>query len=103
VEIGNETFTETGSFTVIPVNLENIETTANHQMLYQLARNSGGDFYLPGSLEQLIDQLKSSNKLKASTFFQETINELLNLRWLFFVLLLLLSVEWFLRKFWGIY
>jgi hypothetical protein len=30
-------------------------------------------------------------------------NEILNLKWIFFVILLLMSVEWFLRKFWGIY
>ncbi len=103
VTIGNETFTETGSFTVVPVNFENIVTRANHQVLFQLASGSGGKFYLPGNTQQLIDDLKNSNQLKPVNYFQEAINELLNLRWLFFVFLLLLSVEWFLRKFWGIY
>jgi hypothetical protein len=54
-------------------------------------------------MEQLISDLKSNNHLKATSYFQEMINEMLNLKWLFFVVLLLLSVEWFLRKFWGIY
>ena len=103
VEVGDETFTETGSFTVVPVNLENIVTSANHRVLYQLASNSGGNFYLPGSTDQLISDLKNSRNLKPITYFQESVNELLNLRWIFFVLLLLLSMEWFLRKFWGIY
>lgn len=103
VTIGNETFNETGSFTVIPVNIENTVTRANHKMLYQLATQSGGRFYLPNEAENLISELTAKNKLKASTYFQEMINELLNLRWLFFILLSLLSVEWFLRKFWGIY
>ncbi len=103
VTIGNETYTETGNFTVVPVNIENVVTRANHQVLFQLASGSGGNFYLPGNAQQLINDLKNSNKLKPVNYFQEAINELLNLRWLFFVLLLLLSVEWFLRKFWGIY
>ena len=103
VSIGNETFTETGSFTVTAVNLENIVTRANHQMLYQLANRSGGNFYLPEQTSQLVEEITNSSQLKAQSYFQEMINELLNLRWLFFVLLLLLSLEWFLRKYWGIY
>lgn len=103
VTLGNETFTETGNFTVTAVNIENVVTRANHRMLYQLATGSGGKFYLPGETERLIEEIKNSNRLKPQSYFQEKINELLNLRWLFFVLLLFLSVEWFLRKYWGIY
>ncbi|WP_147384306.1 hypothetical protein [Maribellus luteus] len=103
VNIGSEEYTETGSFTVVPVNLENVVTRADHQTLYQLASLSGGTFYLPVNANQLIDELKTGNKPKAVNYYQEMVNELLNLKWLFFVLLLLLSVEWFLRKYWGIY
>ncbi len=103
VNIGSEEYTETGSFTVVPVNLENVVTRADHQTLYQLASLSGGKFYLPANANQLIDELKTGNKPRAVNYYQEMVNELLNLKWLFFVLLLLLSVEWFLRKYWGIY
>lgn len=103
VTLGNETFTEAGNFTITAVNIENVVTRANHRMLYQLATGSGGKFYLPGETERLIDEIKNSNQLKPQSYFQEMVNELLNLRWLFFVLLLFLSVEWFLRKYWGIY
>ncbi|MCE4564210.1 hypothetical protein INQ51_07785 [Maribellus sp. CM-23] len=103
VNIGSEEYTETGSFTVVPVNLENVVTRADHQTLYQLASLSGGKFYLPANANQLIEELKTGNKPKAVNYYQEMVNELLNLKWLFFVLLLLVSVEWFLRKYWGIY
>lgn len=103
VTIGNETFNETGRFTVTPVNFENIVTQANHNVLFQLAAKTGGRFYLPGELENLISDLGNNNQLKATSYFQEMIQELLHLKVLFFVILLLLSVEWFLRKFWGIY
>ncbi len=103
VTIGNETFNETGKFTVTPVNFENMVTRANYNVLYQLAAQSGGKFYLPSEINELILELENSNRLKASSYFQEMIHEFLDLKWLFFVVLLLLSVEWFLRKFWGIY
>jgi hypothetical protein len=103
VEFGGKTFSETGSFAVTPVNFENLDLRANHNLLYQLAAESGGKFYSPNESGQLIADLQSNNRLKATSYFQEMINELLNLKWLFFVVLLLLSVEWFLRKFWGLY
>lgn len=103
VSIGNETFNEIGSFTIMPVNIENVITRANHTMLFQMAAQSGGQFFLPGDTEALISQIRKSNNLKATSYFQEMVHELLNLRWIFFVLLILLSMEWFLRKYWGIY
>ena len=103
VTIGNKTFNKTGKFTVVRVNFEDIITRANHNMLYQLAEQSGGKFYLPSQVDQLIAELQNNNQIKPTYYFQEMINELLNLKGLFFVVLLLLSMEWFLRKFWGIY
>jgi hypothetical protein len=103
VDIAGKTYNETGRFTITPVNFENLDLRANHNLLYQLANESGGSFYAPNQSEQLISDLQNNNQLKATSYFQEMINELLNLKWLFFVVLLLLTVEWFLRKFWGIY
>lgn len=103
VAIGDKIFNETGRFTITPVNFENLDLRANHNLLYQLSAQSGGRFYQPDEIEKLISELKNNNHLKATSYFQEMINEMLNLKWLFFVVLLLLSVEWFLRKFWGIY
>ncbi len=103
VTIGSNTYTESGKFAVTEVNLENVDIRANHRMLYQLAAQSGGGFFNPTQADEIISQLKASNYLKPVSSFQEAINELLNLRWIFLVLLLLLSVEWFLRKYWGIY
>jgi len=102
-KLGDQTYTETGNFTVVSVNLEKIVTRANHNLLYQLASTSGGDFYLPDATDELIADLKAGKQLKSTSYYQEMINELLNLRWLFFIFLALLSVEWFLRKYWGVY
>lgn len=103
VTLGNEKYTETGNFTVVSVNLENLVTRANHNLLYQLASQTGGRFYLPDATDKMIADLRTGKQLKAVNYYQEMISELLDLRWLFFVLLAVLSVEWFLRKYWGIY
>ena len=103
VEVGNKSFTETGNFAVMPVNIELLETQANHRMLYQLAKQSGGGFFLPAETDELIESIISNSKIRPYTYFQSLLNEILNLRWIFFIILTILSLEWFLRRFWGIY
>jgi hypothetical protein len=103
VMLGDQSHLETGHFAVTAVHLEHIVTQANHRMLYQLASQSTGTFHTPDQVDRLIEELKKSDRLKPVNYFQEVSTEWLNLRWLFFVVLLLFSVEWFLRKFWGIY
>lgn len=103
VSLGSETFTEDGAFTIVPVNIEKLSTQAQHNTLYQLANLSGGAFFLPEQSEKLVDQLKNEKRPKVTSYYQEMISEMLNLRWLFLIILLLLSMEWFLRKYWGVY
>jgi len=103
VKLGDQTYTETGNFTVVSVNLEKVLTRANHNLLFQLSSQTGGQYFLPSASDEMIAEIKAGKQLKATTYYQEMINELLNFRWLFLVFLVLLSVEWFLRKYWGIY
>lgn len=103
VSVGGVTYNESGNFSITEMNLERIVSRANHRMLFQLAAQSGGSFSQLDQVDEMIAGLKESNHLKPVSIFQELITELHNLRWLFFVLIILLSVEWFLRKYWGIY
>lgn len=103
VLIGGDKFTEQGKFSIKALNIENIITKANHRILYQIAENSGGDFFTPSELENLTTVLKKNSNIKTTIDIQKIIYEILNLKGLFFVLIILLSLEWFLRKYWGIY
>ncbi len=103
VSIGEETHTEHGNFVVSAVNLENMVTRANHRMLFQLASQTGGAFYTPGEIDEIINRVKKSDSLKPVSYFQDMISELLNMYRILIVIIILLSVEWFLRRYWGIY
>ena len=54
--------------------------------------------YLPAQLGKLKEELLKSNKLKTLSYEDRKYEELINLKWLFFLILLLLGSEWFLRK-----
>lgn len=101
--LGEKDYAEKGSFSVNKIQIETVETEANFQVLTQMANKTGGKFYLPEQLDELINDLKSSRKLETIELKQEIYKQLLSMKWVFFVILFLLALEWFLRKYWGIY
>jgi len=103
VAIGDNVYDENGNFTVMPVNLEQTETRANHRLLYQIAYQTGGGFYLPQEVEGLIQEVAGHTRIKPFSYFQSQLAGILNLKWVFFVILIIIGTEWFLRKYWGIY
>ena len=103
VELGGVTYTESGNFAVMPVDIEMMDTEANHRLLFQLARQTGGEFFYPEESASLLRSISENSSIRPFTYYQMLLNELLNLKWLFFIIIALLSLEWFLRKFWGIY
>jgi hypothetical protein len=87
----------------MPVNLEYIDIQANHRIMHQLAWETNGRFFQTGEISQLVQALNENTNIKPVNYFQTILNEILNIKWIFFVMLILISAEWFLRKFWGIY
>lgn len=102
-KLGGKDYYETGNFSVNKIQIELVEDEANFQVLNQIANKTGGKFYLPGQVDQLVANLKASKHLQPNLNDQQVYQEFLSLKWVFFIILLLLSLEWFLRKFWGIY
>ncbi len=96
--IGAETFSESGKFNVSPLNVEGLSTIANHNLLFRLANNSGGEMFAPGNWNELTNALKSREDIKPVFYSRQEFEEIINLRGIFFFLLLLLSAEWFMRK-----
>ncbi len=103
VPLGNEDFTASGIFTVSPLNLEGINTIANHQLLFQLAENTGGKMFFPAEMDELLSEIRSRQDIRPVLYSQNQYEDIVNLRWIFFLLLLLLATEWFIRKYNGAY
>jgi len=91
-----------GQFIVRTQQLEALNTTADHAMLRQLANQTGGRFYKPAQVDALVNAL-TNRPHPARLSSTESIDEIINWRWLFFAVLLLATIEWGLRKFYGVY
>ncbi|MFS2188492.1 hypothetical protein ACCC92_17570 [Mucilaginibacter sp. Mucisp84] len=95
---GKQEFKATGQFTIKPLNLETRQSAANHTLLNTLAKQSGGQMIKPSQLSQLADLIRKNENIKTVVYEDKHYSDLIDLKWLFVLILLLLSTEWFLRK-----
>lgn len=91
-----------GEFVIRDIQLENLNLTADFDVLRQLSAKTGGKFFKNNQFEaikQTILNHKVTDKIDAT----ENLKELINLRWIFFLILGLLTAEWAMRKYLGGY
>jgi hypothetical protein len=96
--IGNKVQNVKGQFAVVPLQVEFLQTTADHQLLNEIATETGGKLFSPSQLSELEKTLRSNETIKPVIYKQEDLKSWINLKWIFFTILALLSVEWFIRK-----
>lgn len=101
--LGDDKHQVSGTFTVAEVNIEFMQPVANHNLLFQLADANGGALYYPSELDKLIDEIRNNELAKPVRHDKAEITELIHNKWFFILLLLLLTLEWSIRKYKGSY
>jgi hypothetical protein len=101
-KLGGKVEASAGEFTVKEVLLEVLNTTADYDLLRTLSNQTKGKFYLAKDVDKATKDL-SQNIAKSIIHTNEEFVELINLPIIFFFLLLLVSCEWFLRRYKGGY
>ncbi len=91
-----------GQFLVTTQQAELQNLTADFDLLRKLSTTTGGQFYKVSEMEKLKTDL-SRKEARGTIHSEEKYDSLLNLKWVFFLLLVLASAEWFLRKYFGGY
>jgi hypothetical protein len=102
-KVGDKQLKENGSFIVKQVNIEALNTTANHQLLNAIANKTAAKMVFPSQIETLEKLLKSKEDIVPISYSEEKLQDLVNLKWVFYMLMILLTLEWFLRKRFGGY
>lgn len=87
-----------GKFSVGQVNVEFLQTKMNKQLLEQLAFQTGGKYYDIDAAGGLPRDLASAVKLEPKEIVNTSEIELWNWKYLGAVIIVLLAVEWFVRK-----
>lgn len=96
-EIGDETFSKKGGVFIEPVEIELIETRANYALMQALSTKNSGEVFTDGDWDSLEETLKTLDPPSIS-HQNEKMEQWINLKTLFFLILGLLALEWFLRK-----
>ncbi|WP_017257748.1 hypothetical protein [Pedobacter arcticus] len=97
-KLGSMSYTAKGGFLVEALNVELMESRANHQLLYNISETTGGIMVYPEDMMSLIEKIKTNEKVKTISYQEKNYDPLINLNWIFALIIILLSFEWFLRK-----
>ena len=91
-----------GSFDVKAIQLEQLHTVANHKLLHQLSDMSSGALFYPNQTDQIVVAIKQSKNNHKRISAEEKLKGIINIPWILLILLSLISLEWFLRKYNGL-
>ena len=102
-QLGNKSFEKSGTFSVQEIFVETANLVANHDLLKSIAQTSGGKCFGRNELEKIVKEIKANDNIKPVASYQKKYSMLLNSPWYFAAIILLLGIEWFLRKWHGGY
>ncbi|MBD3723827.1 MAG: hypothetical protein IE891_03360 [Flavobacteriaceae bacterium] len=92
----------TGTFEVIAFDIENQFVNPDLNRLEQLAQNTSGKVYYPNNVNQLINRLLKDETLNPTQKEVVRKTPLIDWKWLLLLIVTLLSLEWFIRKYNGL-
>lgn len=100
---GGVEYNASGTFTVESLGVEAQDLTANIERMRSLASQTGGKHYYITDIQDIIQDLENDSRITSIAREETRYDDLINLKWLFFSILALITIEWLLRKIFGIY
>jgi len=98
VTLGSNIYNANGQFSVSSIDLEALNTVADHHLLFQFADGSGGKMIYPSGMDQLAENILARDDIRPITWSRKKYEDLLNKGWVLALIVGLLTMEWFLRK-----
>ena len=96
--INGTNYSKSGEFVINKLQIEKNNPVANHQLLFNISDVSGGKLYYKNQIDLLSQELLNKKDIVNIIYQQKDAKDIINLKLIFFSLLLLLSFEWFFRK-----
>ena len=97
-KIGENILSTKGEFSVSPVQVEKINSVADHQLLFSIAKKSGGEMLYPSQIPEISKIIDERKDITSVSYTHTNLSDFINVKWIFFLLFFLLSAEWFIRK-----
>lgn len=100
---GGKTYNADGKFSIQGLQVELYDLVARHDLLRALSEKFSGKFYSPGQIGEISEDILQNKSLKPTLYTSTVSQSLMNTKWVFFLILFLLGLEWFLRRYYGSY
>ncbi len=102
VTVEKENIKRSGTFKILNFDPEKQLLSANYTKLKDLADKTNGSLYFPNDMELLISDLSNSERFTPIQKSKQNVVSLIDFRILLGIIVLTLSLEWFIRKFNGL-
>jgi hypothetical protein len=102
-ELAGKAISARGTFTVIPASLELQQLTAEADRMRSIANATNGKSYAADELSKLYADLQNDKRITSVEHQEIRFEELIHFKFLFFIIIALLALEWVLRKMYGTY
>lgn len=102
VNVRDEAVSRSGNFSILEFNVEQQFLNADVTKLQRLATNTGGKAFYVTENAQLVDALINDDRFQAVQKSDQKIVPLIDWKYLLGLIALLLSLEWFIRKYNGL-
>ena len=103
VEYAGQMFTAKGEFSVERIQVEGLNTTTDLGLLYGLSNQTNGQLVFDDQLDSLLELLLTNSNYQTVLYESQESMPLIYYKVLFAVILLLLILEWFFRRYYGTY
>ncbi len=102
-KIGNNIYAKKGAFTVQKNNIEALNTNTDITLLRNMAKISNGSVIDARNVENVEDSIIQNKNIKPIVYYSKKYNELLSQWWLLLLIISIAAIEWFVRKYNGLY
>ena len=100
---GGVEYNASGTFTVESLGVEAQDLIADIERMRSLASQTGGKHYYITDIQKIIQDLNNDERITSVSREETRYDDLINIKWLLFSILGLITIEWVLRKMFGIY
>lgn len=102
-DFNDKHYEQNGSFVVVDKNKEQLATKSDFRLLNDIAEKTKGQFLEFKNMEQVVQLIESDDNITSTAHEERSYADLLDYFWIVFIILGLLSIEWFIRKYSGTY
>ncbi len=101
--VGDKRYTDKGEFVVNTTSEESRKLQADYSLMYRLASENRGRMIYPKQMDSLPNMLQKNQNVKTRVVYSYQTRGVNDIWYIMALILFLLSLEWFLRKYFGSY